>query len=50
MIGAVLFYWLARVPKKSSRVKNEKRSTEIKEIKEKSNADDEKIENSSENV
>jgi hypothetical protein len=47
MIGAVLFYWLARVPKKSSRVKNEKGS---KEIKGKSNADDEKIENSSENV
>jgi ATP-binding cassette subfamily G (WHITE) protein 2 (PDR) len=47
MIGAVLFYWLARVPKKSSRVKNERGP---KEVKEKNNADDEKIENSSENV
>jgi ATP-binding cassette subfamily G (WHITE) protein 2 (PDR) len=47
MIGAVLFYWLARVPKKSNRVRVESGS---KKTKDKTNAEGEKTESSSVNI
>jgi ATP-binding cassette subfamily G (WHITE) protein 2 (PDR) len=47
IVGAIFFYWLARVPKKSNRVKNERG---FKKTKKKTNTDEEKTENSSSNA